>query len=175
MSRPERALTRCMRSTARPTTWSCSARTMTGYRNLSYMVSRGFHRRLLQPPARGHGPCCGSTTRASSALSACLAGRASRSICMQGDYDAAKAAALEHSGDLRAWDHYLSSSSRTTSLPEQPKVNQRLAAAWRRRDGAAARRDERRALSAAGGRENSGRSHVHPDGEDRRRYEPPEI
>ena len=35
-----------------------------GYRNLSYMVSLGFYRGVLQPPPRGYGAAEGSITRA---------------------------------------------------------------------------------------------------------------
>ena len=94
----------------------------TGYRNLSYMVSRGFVEGFYNRPRvdmdllREHheGLIC---------LSACLAGRVAQNL-HHDDYAAAKQAALEYAEIFGEGNFYLELQDQ--SLPEERKVNDGL-------------------------------------------------
>ena len=94
----------------------------TGYRNLSYMVSRGFLDGFYNRP-RVDMELLREHHEGLIALSACLAGRLPQ-LLMQGDYEGAKKAALEHA-EIFGKDHYYLE-LQNHGLPEQPKVNQQL-------------------------------------------------
>ena len=95
---------------------------MTGYQNLTYLVSRGFIDGFYNRPRvdmellREHheGLIC---------LSACLAGRVAQNL-HQDDYAAAKQAALEYSEIFGPGNFYLELQDQ--QLPEETKVNQGL-------------------------------------------------
>ena len=95
---------------------------MTGYQNLTYLVSRGFIDGFYNRPRvdmellREHheGLIC---------LSACLAGRVAQNL-HQDDYAAAKQAALEYSEIFGPGNFYLELQDQ--QLPEEAKVNQGL-------------------------------------------------
>ena len=94
----------------------------TGYRNLSYMVSRGFLDGFYNRP-RVDMELLREHHEGLIALSACLAGKLPQ-LLMQGDYEGAKKAALEHA-EIFGPDHYYLE-LQNHGLPEQPKVNQQL-------------------------------------------------
>ena len=94
----------------------------TGYRNLSYMVSRGFLDGFYNRP-RVDMELLREHHEGLIALSACLAGRLPQ-LLMQGDYEAAKKAALEHA-EIFGKDHYYLE-LQDHGLAEQPKVNAAL-------------------------------------------------
>ena len=94
----------------------------TGYRNLSYMVSRGFLDGFYNRP-RVDMELLKEHHEGLIALSACLAGKLPQ-LLMQGDYEGAKKAALEHA-EIFGKDHYYLE-LQNHGLPEQPKVNQQL-------------------------------------------------
>ncbi len=94
----------------------------TGYRNLSYMVSRGFLDGFYNRP-RVDMALLREHHEGLIALSACLAGRLPQ-LLMQGDYEAAKKAALEHA-EIFGKDHYYLE-LQNHGLAEQPKVNAAL-------------------------------------------------
>ena len=94
----------------------------TGYRNLSYMVSRGFLDGFYNRP-RVDMELLKEHHEGLIALSACLAGKLPQ-LLMQGDHEGAKKAALEHA-EIFGPDHYYLE-LQNHGLPEQPKVNQQL-------------------------------------------------
>ena len=94
----------------------------TGYRNLSYMVSRGFLDGFYNRP-RVDMELLRAHHEGIIALSACLAGKLPQ-LLMQGDYEGAKKAALEHA-EIFGPDHYYLE-LQNHGLPEQPKVNDQL-------------------------------------------------
>ena len=75
----------------------------TGYRNLSYMVSRGFLDGFYNRP-RVDMELLRAHHEGIIALSACLAGKLPQ-LLMQGDYEGAKKAALEHA-EIFGPEHY---------------------------------------------------------------------
>ena len=94
----------------------------TGYRNLSYMVSRGFLDGFYNRPRvdmdllRGH-------SEGLIALSACLAGRVPQALVHE-DYEGAKKAALEYAEIFGPEHFYLELQDHR--LPEQQAVNQSI-------------------------------------------------
>ena len=94
----------------------------TGYRNLSYMVSRGFLDGFYNRP-RVDMDLLREHHEGLIALSACLAGRLPQ-LLMHGDYEGAKKAALEHAEIFGPEHYYLELQDH--GLPEQPSVNQQL-------------------------------------------------
>ena len=94
----------------------------TGYRNLSYMVSRGFLDGFYNRP-RVDMELLRAHHEGIIALSACLAGKLPQ-LLIQGDYEGAKKAALEHA-EIFGPDHYYLE-LQNHGLPEQPKVNDQL-------------------------------------------------
>ena len=94
----------------------------TGYRNLSYMVSRGFLDGFYNRP-RVDMELLRAHHEGIIALSACLAGKLPQ-LLMQGDYEGAKKAALEHAEIFGPEHYYLELQNH--GLPEQPKVNDQL-------------------------------------------------
>ena len=125
--------------------WCLLCENETGYRNLSYLVSMGFLQGFYGKP-RVDLALLRQHSEGLIALSACLAGEIPRRL-RAGDYDGAKAYALELSGIFGPEHFYLELQDH--GIPEQREVNQRRAAAWRAGDGPAAGGDERRALSHA--------------------------
>ena len=94
----------------------------TGYRNLSYMVSRGFLDGFYNRP-RVDMELLRAHHEGIIALSACLAGKLPQ-LLIQGDYEGAKKAALEHAEIFGPEHYYLELQNH--GLPEQPKVNDQL-------------------------------------------------
>ena len=131
----------------------------TGYRNLSYLVSRGFldgfygRPRIDMELLRQH-------SEGLIALSACLAGAIPRRLKID-DYEGAKQIALEYSRIFGPEHFYLELQDH--GIAEQAKINPMLLRLSR---------ELNLPLPAQGGRGHTGRSDVHSDGEDRGRSEP---
>ena len=128
----------------------------TGYRNLSYMVSRGYLDGFYNRP-RVDMELLREHHEGIIALSACLAGRVPQAL-LHDQYEEAKKA-----GILRLDDKQVAAARQ--SGHSAPFTGDRIAA----------RCDERCALPPARGCADAGYPDVHPDGQDRRRSEPPEI
>ena len=136
----------------------------TGYRNLSYMVSQAYIEGFYIKPRidldllRAH-------SEGLIGLSACLAGEIPRRI-INGDYDGAKAYALEMRDILGEGNFYLELQDH--GIPDQTNVNRALLR-MHNETGIPLVVHQRRPLSPERGRREPRRAAVHPDRQDRGR------